>query len=174
MKRLLFATLLAAAMLIVPAFTVAPAPAHARGLNMAAIWLYAHNRERVSLGMPVLRWNDQLAVQAQGWADTLAQRGAFEHSRDRGATGENLWMGTSGYFGADEMIGHFLAEKRDFQPGRFPNIARNGNWQSVGHYTQIIWKETREVGCALAKGRGRDVLVCRYWPAGNVNGQFVG
>lgn len=141
---------------------------------MTEVWLYAHNRERASLGMPDLRWNAKLASDAQGWADTLASRGAFEHSRDRGPTGESLWTGTGGYFSANEMIGHFIDEKRVFRPGRFPDNATNGNWRSVGHYTQIIWRDTREVGCALAHGRGRDVLVCRYWPAGNVRGQFVG
>jgi hypothetical protein len=44
----------------------------------------------------------------------------------------------------------------------------------VGHYTQLIWPTTREVGCAVAKGQGNDVLVCRYAPAGNVLGEKIG
>ncbi|PKP92679.1 MAG: SCP-like extracellular, partial [Alphaproteobacteria bacterium HGW-Alphaproteobacteria-15] len=37
--------------------------------------------------------------------------------------------------------------------------------------TQIIWPETQEVGCATARNHRHEVLVCRYWPAGNVTGR---
>ncbi|HCS18663.1 MAG TPA: SCP-like extracellular, partial [Erythrobacter sp.] len=36
---------------------------------------------------------------------------------------------------------------------------------------QVVWRDTQEVGCAVVTARGNDVLVCRYWPAGNVWGQ---
>ena len=45
-----------------------------------------------------------------------------------------------------------------------------GNWEDVGHYTQMIWRGTRRVGCALGEGAQYDYLVCRYYPAGNVYG----
>jgi hypothetical protein len=151
-----------------------PAPALAAAGDYAPQWLAAHNQERAQLRMQPLRWSAKLATEAQRWADTLAQRGAFEHASERGGAGENLWMGTSGRFGADQMIRSFLSEKRWFRPGQFPDVSSNGNWSAVGHYSQIIWPSTQEVGCALAQGQGNDVLVCRYWPAGNVFGQRVG
>ena len=43
----------------------------------------------------------------------------------------------------------------------------------MGHYTQIVWPETREVGRAMASGQRFDVLVCRYWPSGNVIGHAI-
>jgi uncharacterized protein YkwD len=141
--------------------------------GFASDLLAAHNHERQRLGIPGLKWSDRLAAQAQGWADSLADRGAFEHSQDRSGAGENLWMGTTGRYGAEDMIGAFIDEQRDFHPGRFPDISRTGNWSDVGHYSQLIWPGTRQVGCAIARGRGNDVLVCRYWPAGNVWGQQV-
>jgi len=48
-----------------------------------------------------------------------------------------------------------------------------GNWADVGHYTQMIWKNTTAVGCAVATGGGMDPLVCRYSPSGNFIGQPV-
>ena len=36
-----------------------------------------------------------------------------------------------------------------------------------GHYTQIIWRDTSEVGCALAKEGKKEIWVCQYLPPGN-------
>ena len=67
-----------------------------------------------------------------------------------------------------------LFRSRQFKPGTFPEITRTKKWEDVAHYTQIIWPDTREVGCALATVNGRDALVCRYSPPGNIFGQPVG
>ncbi len=135
--------------------------------------LTAHNAERSRIGIAPLAWSPELAAQAQVWADSLARRGAFEHSKERGGAGENLWIGTAGYYAPEAMIGALVSEGQYFRPGTFPDVSRTGRWQDVGHYTQLIWPATREVGCALAEGQGREVLVCRYFPAGNWNGQQV-
>lgn len=144
------------------------------GTDFAARVLASHNAERAHMGMPPLRWSAQLSQDAQQWANSLASHGAFEHAQARDHTGENLWMGSANWFSPEQMVGDFLAERRAFRPGRFPNVSNTGNWADVGHYTQVIWPETQAVGCAIARGRGLDVLVCRYWPAGNVYGQRIG
>ena len=51
--------------------------------------------------------------------------------------------------------------------------SRTGNVSHVGHYTQIVWPTSRRVGCATASNRSKDVLVCRYLPAGNVVGTIL-
>jgi Cysteine-rich secretory protein family len=153
-----------------------PARAEAPGAGLdpfAASVLSGHNDERTRIGIAPLAWSPALARQARTWAQTLAARGAFQHSQNTGGAGENLWMGTSGAFTPEAMIGTFVGESRYFSSGRFPQVSRTGRWSDVGHYTQLIWPATREVGCALAQGRGRDVLVCRYFPAGNIIGQRV-
>ena len=134
--------------------------------------LARHNLERDRKGTQRLRWSQKLAQQAQVWADRLARENRFEHAdhTTRDGAGENLWMGSAGRFGADAMIDGFLEERRHFVPGPFPQNSRSGRWQDVAHYTQIIWPATEEVGCAVAKGQVNDVLVCRYWPAGNTVG----
>lgn len=136
--------------------------------------LASHNRYRTELNLPPLRWSDQLAQNAQGWADELAARGGrrLEHSQGTGE-GENLWMGTSGYFSYDDMVTGWGDEKRYFRPGIFPNVSTTGNWADVGHYTQIIWRDTTHVGCALSTAGGNDILVCRYSPPGNYSGRRV-
>ena len=100
----------------------------------------------------------------------------FQHSdrKARPGTGENLWMGTHAAFSIENMVGGWASEKRFFTPGTFPNVARTGNWEDVGHYTQMIWPTTQRVGCALASTGRVDYLVCRYAGAGNIDGRPVG
>lgn len=136
--------------------------------------LTVHNQERMRMGMAPLRWSPQLSQEAQRWANALARSGVFVHSQNRGGAGENLWMGSADWFTPEQMVGGFLSERRAFRPGRFPHVSATGNWADVGHYTQVIWPETQAVGCAVARGGRQDVLVCRYWPAGNVYGERVG
>lgn len=139
--------------------------------------LAAHNRYRADLNIPPLEWSDQLASHAQGWAQHLARRGgrSLVHSSNssRPGEGENLWMGTSGYYSYTQMVDSWGSEKRYFKGGTFPHVSTTGNWANVGHYTQIIWKNTQKVGCALATAGGYDILVCRYSPPGNYIGQPV-
>lgn len=138
-------------------------------------WLEAHNAARADFGSAPLRWSDELERDAAVWASVLARTETMRHSpvQERRGRGENLWMGTAGYFKPEQMIGHFVDEKQFFRPGRFPQVSRTGNWGDVGHYTQIVWAGTREVGCATARSQRYEYLVCRYWPAGNVLGQLI-
>lgn len=136
--------------------------------------LAAQNRERVAMMQAPLRWDDSLAANARAWAQYLARTGKFEHSPDApGAAleGENLWAGTSDAFQPESMVGLWLAEKRDFKPGTFPSNSRSNDVSKVSHYTQLIWGRTNAVGCALARGRDEEFLVCRYTRPGNVMGE---
>ena len=136
--------------------------------------LAAHNRERVALGVPTLEWDDRLAQSARRWADHLGETGKFYHAEDAPGEepqGENLWAGTRGHYSPESMVGLWVAEKSDYKPGIFPLNSRSGNVEAVGHYTQLAWRHTGAVGCALAKGAEEDFLVCRYSTAGNVIGE---
>ncbi len=123
----------------------------------------------------MLRWSPQLALEAKEWGHKLARKGRLEHADAsvRSGTGENLWMGTADAWPVDTMVGMFIDEKRHYRHGRFPEISRTGQWADVAHYTQVIWRDTQEVGCAVVTDRGWDVLVCRYYPAGNVWGRMA-
>lgn len=135
--------------------------------------LTVHNAERSRLGLPPLQWNAALARDASDWAKVLLSRRALQHASaaERKGNGENLWMGTAGAWNSDAMVGMFLDERRYFRAAAFPDVSLTGNWTDVGHYTQIVWRDTKEVGCAIDTGNGVDVLVCRYHPAGNVFGK---
>jgi hypothetical protein len=135
--------------------------------------LAAHNRERSEAGIAPLAWDPELAAEAAAWGETLAAAGAFEHEEqadEEDPQGENLWAGTSGAYAPEEMVDGWIEEKKFFRPGRFPDNSTTGDYADVGHYTQLMWRDTDRVGCALADGAEEEVLVCRYRTAGNVVG----
>lgn len=138
----------------------------------AADVLTAHNNERARVGVSALVWDDQLAADAADWAQELARRDTIEHAQNTGQ-GENLAMGTKDAFTALGLVDGWLGEGKDYVPGRaFPNVSRTGT-EVVGHYTQMIWADTTHVGCAMGQSASNDILVCRYFPQGNIIGRFV-
>ncbi len=155
------------------------APAAAAASNNAAQFpariLAAHNAVRAQAGVAPLAWDPALGQAAASYAMQLALTNTFQHSNRhaRPGIGENLWMGTRGYYSYDAMVGAWASEQRDFVPGVFPAVSRSGNWERVGHYTQMVWPTTTRVGCAVASNAANDFLVCRYSPAGNIDGRPV-
>ncbi len=129
--------------------------------------LAVHNKHRAEQGIPPLAWSERLAVHAMQWANHLAQSGQLRHSKVLGE-GENLWMGKTERFSDAQKVEHWVSEKRYFKSGVFPHVSMSGDWSDVGHYTQIIWRNTTEVGCAKATSGDRDIFVCRYAPQGNM------
>lgn len=136
--------------------------------------LRAHNRYRTAIGVPPLVWSDELTRSAQRWADALSSNLQFEHDPRNQTQGENIWMGTAGFFTLTAMIDAWGQERRNFHNGTFPDVSTTGNWFDVGHYSQMVWRATTSVGCAGATGSdGYYRFVCRYGPHGNVIGEPV-
>lgn len=155
---------------------VRPASAGSQTLaNMPARILALHNRERAVVSASPLVWDARLAAAAASYGPALAARGRLQHSpqASRSGQGENLWMGSRGAYSVEEMVGSWANERRLFRPGTFPDVSSSGHWSDVAHYTQMIWRGTSRVGCALHQARDWDYLICRYAPPGNVVGQRV-
>ncbi len=149
-----------------PAAVVDPAPA--AGLSGAAeAILIAHNHYRARHCAAPLRWSAEVAAVAQAWADTLAAADcAFEHSKGN-KYGENLFfMGPSGAGSAVMAADEWYSEVASY------DYSAPGFGMSTGHFTQMVWLATSEVGCAIAQCGGGDLWVCNYNPPGNVHTQF--
>ena len=134
-----------------------------------------HNRERAAVGAPPLLWDPFLAESAASYGPTLARIGRLAHSpRDsRPGQRENLAMAATGHYSPEFLLNMWVAEKNLFRPGVYPHVSTTGFWKDVSHYTQMIWKETTHVGCALHRGGGNDFLICRYSPPGNKDGRAL-
>ena len=127
----------------------------------------SHNRFRRDHCAPPLTWSDALASSAQSWADTLKADGcALAHSTDNGY-GENLFFG--GPPGAFELLG---AVDTWYSEVKHYDYGSPGFSMQTGHFTQVVWRGTKEVGCGAATCVGGDIVVCNYYPAGNVQNEF--
>jgi len=42
----------------------------------------------------------------------------------------------------------------------------------TGHFTAMVWKATRRLGCAKGNCPGQNLWVCQYDPPGNMMGAF--
>lgn len=134
--------------------------------------LEAHNVERARVRTTSLIWSDNLEAEAREWAEYLIAHDRFAHDPRPHGHGENLWMGWGNrVFTPEDMVGDWIVERRLYRSGVFPNVSRTGDWVAVGHYTQLIWRGTTHVGCAVASRGDRSILACRYSPPGNVDGQ---
>jgi pathogenesis-related protein 1 len=122
--------------------------------------LDAHNAIRARVNVPPLAWSDRLSARARDWANTLLARGQFRHS-SKSPFGENLYEIRGASASPEEVVSHWADESRNYE------YKTNRCRGVCGHYTQLVWRDTREVGCAAARGGNREVWVCLYNPPGN-------
>jgi len=135
--------------------------------------LKAHNPFRSELDIEPLTYNTELEASSRKWANTLASQNSMSHSKGRNRIGENLAMGTKGAYDTARLIELWTNEKKYFKNREWPNVSTTGNWKDVAHYSQIVWRNTKEVGCALADNNKNTFIVCQYKPAGNWVGDLA-
>jgi hypothetical protein len=114
-----------------------------------------------------VRWNEDLAAGAQAYADTCPSDHSSNEYRQNVAgfsqVGENLYSGTDVLNG----IAMFVAERSLYD---FGTAISQTNYMAFGHYTQVVWDTTTDIGCAVGNcGTWR--TVCWYGGSGNYIGQ---
>ena len=128
--------------------------------------LTTHNKYRLDLNLPELVWSKNLVNSSQKWADKLISMDIFEHSNTK--NGENLFVIMGRDASPIEVVDDWASEKEYFN---YETRKCNGSWYDCGHYTQIIWRDTKEVGCAVSKLGTKQIWVCQYNPPGNYTGE---
>lgn len=131
-----------------------------------------HNKVRADVGVGPVTWSKKLATYAQEWANNLAVKGCrMEHRPSSGKWkqeyGENLFMGTAGYYGVADAVKSWESEKKYYHG----QTIDTSNVYKMGHYTQIVWENTKEIGCAKIECKGNVIIVCNYNPPGNFLGR---
>ncbi len=139
-----------------------------------------HNEVRRKHGVPALKWSPRLAVHAQQWANYLATRNGcvMQHRPLSGEFkriyGENIfWASPRRWSDGRVEIQPISAEDVVFSwadEEKFYNYANNScqRGEICGHYTQLVWKTSTEVGCGMriCPDKGQ-MWVCSYNPPGN-------
>nr|UTH78536.1 cysteine-rich secretory protein [Hediste diversicolor] len=142
----------------------------------ATNFLNAHNtkRQQEGQGLSGLTWDSDLAARAQ----ELANKCVFNHGLatdcNGKSCGQNIYYSGGSSFSAAKVVDSWYSEKNDFTYSS--NSCASG--KACGHYTQIVWKSTQKVGCAVADCTGKVmgyspeyIAVCNYFPPGNYIGQ---
>ena len=150
-------------LIVCPAFELYEEP------RVAREFLTAHNIYRCMAGIPMLAWDLRAYRTARAYAER-APRQRLAHSepsarRDLNGQvyGENVAVGDG--LRPAQVVQRWYDEIRNTQ---------NGHWrkkEGLGHYTQIVWRKTRRLGCSLAADQR--VAVCHYDPAGNEKGKHL-
>ncbi|NWU67694.1 CRVP protein, partial [Pterocles burchelli] len=113
-----------------------------------------------------MEWSPPAANNAQKWANqcTLSHSPVSRRTTNV-PCGENLFM-SSGPFSWPNVIQTWYNEEKNFEYGtgaKTPGAV-------IGHYTQLIWYNSHQVGCAVAycpRNQFNYFYVCQYCPPGN-------
>ena len=127
--------------------------------------LAKHNAARKEKNLPALTWSNDLQQKAQDYACVIAKKDQLVH----GSSGENLyWRSVTSDSDLMRAADAWISEKKNYSGQKIPD----GNFGSYGHYTQVMWKNTKKVGiAACGSAKGGIYVVARYDPVGNYVGQ---
>uniref|UniRef100_A0A8C5XWS2 SCP domain-containing protein n=1 Tax=Microcebus murinus TaxID=30608 RepID=A0A8C5XWS2_MICMU len=139
--------------------------------------LRAHNQwrgrvEPPAADMKFMSWDAGLAKMAKAWANKCIFQhnscldqsygcyAAFEY------VGENIWLGGTRIFTPNAAITSWYNETEFYD---FDSLSCS---KVCGHYTQLVWAKSSNVGCAATMcpnlgGPSTAIFVCNYGPAGN-------
>jgi len=138
----------------------------------ARIMVALHNEARSEVGVGEIIWSNELASFAQEWAEHLAKTDCQLKHRPRSGPwkqkyGENGFAGTVGHHGVGDAAKGWKREKEHY--GGQP--LNHANWYASGHYTQMVWKMSTQIGCGKIECKGQIILFCNYNPPGNMMGE---
>lgn len=121
--------------------------------------LNSTNTYRKQHNATALTWNDTLATYAAEHVTPCR----FAHTH--GPYGENL---AEGYQNVTAAVEGWGDERKEY------NFDSGGFGEQTGHFTQLVWKNTRSTGCGRQDcGDKGWLLFCEYWPPGNVEGAYT-
>ncbi|KAG9454578.1 hypothetical protein H6P81_007482 [Aristolochia fimbriata] len=134
--------------------------------NTPQDFLSPHNAARAEVGVGSMQWNTTVAAYAQSYANQRIADCQLVHSG--GPYGENIFWGYGLEYAAADSVKDWVGEKQYYDYNT--NTCAPG--QVCGHYTQVVWRSSVQLGCARVKcNSGAIFITCNYYPRGNYIGQ---
>lgn len=146
--------------------------------KMRELELMEHNYLRSLHGAEPLVLNEELNEMAQNYAKKLAKQRNMQHSKERNLKGkEGEWVGENLYCSNSSKAAEYVCgsmskswyseiKDYDFKTGK----SKGG---VTGHFTQVVWKDSKEVGFGVAFNGGFCISVGNYHPGGNFNNAYL-
>lgn len=131
--------------------------------------------------LPALAWDASLAATAAAWVAQCRDSdgdGLIEHNPDRSAghpfyVGENIFASSGTATAHDAVLLPLHGWASEAAHYHYDSNACDTG-ATCGHYTQLVWRATTRLGCALGRCSGlryASTIVCDYGPGGNVGNQ---
>ncbi|OEL22705.1 Pathogenesis-related protein 1B [Dichanthelium oligosanthes] len=136
-----------------------------------------HNVARREVGVEDVVWDETVAAFARAYAARRAGDCSLQHSEDaerwKLGYGENIVVGPPGSdLTVAVAVQEWVKEKQYYDSASGMCLIGLPQELRCGHYTQVVWRNTKAIGCARVKCDNGGVFVtCNYTPAGNVYGQ---
>ena len=132
--------------------------------------LKLHNRYRNIHHSPPLTLNKDLCIIAKHYSEKLFQNNKknieYSFGKYKGKDmGENIFMCEGKEANAEMAINEWYNEIKNFD---FEKDYQKG----TEHFTQIVWKDTKEVGFGISNKGNKYFVVANYFPPGNFLGQY--
>lgn len=129
-----------------------------------------HNKLRAQHGIHTpLQWSDECAASAQRCAKHCEMNGMMDHCYTQGPSGHHGQNIACCSAGMQPRRSCELWYDELYSPGY--SYSEPGLQPEAGHFTQVVWAATTHVGGAQSSCG--NFHVCNYFPAGNVQGQFL-
>ena len=128
-----------------------------------------HNYHRKRHQVGNLVRNSEIEQVAQSYSEYQASIDSMIHSENPNY-GENLYScwSSSGICVTGEK-----ASQKWYDEVSLYDFKNPGYTPGVGHFTQLVWKGSNQIGCGVACNSFNNCyLTCNYYPSGNYLGQF--
>ena len=133
--------------------------------------LSLHNRYRHKHKVKNLHISNELCEKAKKKISKLIAKDDDEFLDDEDEEielGENLYINYQGLFDVEKICKDWYDEKNKY------DFSKNKYQKGTGHFTQMIWKETKAVGFGwdISSKNNKFYFLAYYYPAGNEVGKF--
>ncbi|XP_024660319.2 GLI pathogenesis-related 2 [Maylandia zebra] len=126
-------------------------------------FLHTHNAYRAQHGAPPLTFNTELDDAAQKWANQMLAKKKLGHSdTDDGENVFYAWSSETKTLTGKEAVDSWYSEIKDY------DFKKSGHQPKTGHFTQVVWKSSTELGVGIATDGNTVFVVGQYRPAGNI------